>query len=148
MAEDNNNLLFSEDVLSEVEASSIRSKVKNGPVTVLGHTFDNDEERRAYFRKELRKKLPELKRIEGYPLGDDEDIITLSDPPYFTACPNPWLNDFVVEWEKEKKQLAAEGKRKEEFGCTGKMSDSISLFRFVFCLWWTSMGRQNSFYWN
>ena len=114
MAEDNNNLLFSEDVLSEVEASSIRSKVKNGPVTVLGHTFDNDEERRAYFRKELRKKLPELKRIEGYPLGDDEDIITLSDPPYFTACPNPWLNDFVVEWEKEKKQLAAEGKRKEE----------------------------------
>lgn len=114
MAEENNNLLFSDDVLSEVEASSLGGKVKSGPVTVLGKTFASDEERRAYFREELRKKLPELKRIEGYPLGDDEDIINLSDPPYFTACPNPWLNNFVIEWEKEKKQLVAEGKRKEE----------------------------------
>ncbi|PMY00714.1 hypothetical protein, partial [Pseudomonas sp. MPR-R5A] len=55
-----------------------------------------------YFREELRKKLPELKTIEGYPIGEDEDIIALSDPPYYTACPNPWINDFIEEWEKEK----------------------------------------------
>ncbi|NLJ19103.1 DNA methyltransferase, partial [Globicatella sulfidifaciens] len=62
----------------------------------------NDEERREYFREELRKKLPELKKIEGFPIGEDEDIIALSDPPYYTACPNPWINDFIEEWEKEK----------------------------------------------
>ncbi|GMB08093.1 DNA methyltransferase [Thermolongibacillus altinsuensis] len=76
----------------------------NGPVVCLGMTFKNDEERREYFRNELRKKLPELKKIEGFPIGDDEDIIALSDPPYYTACPNPWINDFIEEWEREKKE--------------------------------------------
>lgn len=114
MAEDINNSLFSNEVLDAVEASSIRSKKKSGPVTVLGKTFANDEERRAYFREELRKKLPGLKKIEGFPVGEDDDIIALSDPPYYTACPNPWLNNFVAEWEEEKKQMVAEGKRAEE----------------------------------
>jgi DNA modification methylase len=76
----------------------------NSPVVCLGMTFKNDEERREYFRNELRKKLPELKKIEGFPIGDDEDIIALSDPPYYTACPNPWINDFIEEWEREKKE--------------------------------------------
>lgn len=82
------------------------------PVTCLGMTFDSEDARREYFRKELRKKLPELKQIEGFPIGDDDDIINLSDPPYYTACPNPWLNDFIEEWEKEKNVLEKEGKRK------------------------------------
>lgn len=60
-------------------------------ITVLGKTFSSEEERRKYFREELRKKLPELKKMEGFPLGEDEDILNLSDPPYYTACPNPWL---------------------------------------------------------
>ncbi|MED1674297.1 DNA methyltransferase [Pallidibacillus thermolactis] len=77
-------------------------KTDNGPVVCLGMTFKNDDERREYFRDELRKKLPELKQIEGFPIGEDEDIIALSDPPYYTACPNPWINDFIEEWEKEK----------------------------------------------
>ena len=76
-----------------------------GSITCLGLTFKNDDERREYFRNELRKKLPELKKIEGFPIGDDEDIIALSDPPYYTACPNPWLNDFIEEWEKEKEKI-------------------------------------------
>ncbi len=75
------------------------------PVICLGLTFANDEERRAYFRNELRTKLPELKQIEGFPIGEDEDIIALSDPPYYTACPNPWLNDFIEAWEKEKETI-------------------------------------------
>jgi DNA modification methylase len=83
----------------------------NQPVTVLGKTFTNDDERREWFRNELRKQLPELKEMEGYPIGEDEDIIKLSDPPYYTACPNPWLNDFIEEWEKEKKELEKQGKR-------------------------------------
>ena len=75
---------------------------KEKPVTVLGKTFANDEERRAYFTEDLRKKLPELKKIEGFPIGEDEDILNLSDPPYYTACPNPWINDFIQEWENAK----------------------------------------------
>jgi len=84
-------------------------------ITVLGRTFNSEEERREYFRNELRKKLPELKKMEGFPIGEDDDIIALSDPPYYTACPNPWLNDFITEWEKEKKKLEKQGKRKPDF---------------------------------
>ena len=103
MAEDINNSLFSQDVLDSMESPNLFNQKREGPVTVLGRTFDNDEERRAYFREELRKKLPELRKIEGFPIGEDDDIIALSDPPYYTACPNPWLNDFIAEWEEEKK---------------------------------------------
>ena len=73
----------------------------SGPVTCLGMTFENDEARRAHFTEELRKKLqdPEFRKIEGFPIGSDEDILNLSDPPYYTACPNPWITDFIAEWE-------------------------------------------------
>lgn len=87
------------------------SQQESGPITVLGMTFSSDEERRAYFREQLRAKIPELRNIEGFPIGSDDDIVNLSDPPYYTACPNPWLNDFIAEWEQEKIQLEAEGKR-------------------------------------
>jgi len=73
-----------------------------GPVTCLGMTFANDQERRTYFTEELRKKLQGLKKIEGFPLGEDEDILALSDPPYYTACPNPFIPAFFEQWEKEK----------------------------------------------
>ena len=76
----------------------------SGPVTCLGMTFENDEARRAHFTEELRKKLqdPEFRKIAGFPLGKDEDILNLSDPPYYTACPNPWIADFIAEWEAQK----------------------------------------------
>lgn len=90
-------------------------EINDGPVTCLGITFNSDNERREYFRNELRKKLPELKLIEGFPIGEDEDIIALSDPPYYTACPNPWVNDFINEWEAEKVKLQKEGKRSADF---------------------------------
>jgi DNA modification methylase/DNA-directed RNA polymerase subunit RPC12/RpoP len=75
---------------------------KQDKIICLGKEFSNEDERREYFRNELRTKLPELKKDEGFPFGEDEDVINLSDPPYYTACPNPWLNDFIAEWEKEK----------------------------------------------
>lgn len=96
------------------------------PVTVLGLTFANDDERREYFRAELRRKLPELRNIEGFPIGEDDDIIALSDPPYYTACPNPWLNDFIAEWEAEKKDLEAKGLRKTDFEVTEPYSADVS----------------------
>lgn len=78
---------------------------KEGPVTCLGMTFESDEDRRAYFTEELRKKLPELRQIEGFPIGEDEDILALSDPPYYTACPNPFIKDFIQQWQEEKKKI-------------------------------------------
>ncbi|NQV34259.1 MAG: DNA methylase [Phycisphaeraceae bacterium] len=77
---------------------------KSGPVTCLGMSFKNDDARRSYFTEELRKKLqdPEFRKIEGFPFGCDEDILNLSDPPYYTACPNPWIADFIAEWEAQK----------------------------------------------
>ena len=84
--------------------SEEHSQVRDGPVTCLGITFENDEARRAHFTGELAKKLqePEFRKIEGFPIGKDEDILNLSDPPYYTACPNPWIADFIAEWEAQK----------------------------------------------
>jgi len=47
--------------------------------------------------KLLAQKLkdPEFCKSEGFPIGEDEDILALSDPPRYTACPNPWLADFI-----------------------------------------------------
>ncbi|MDH1847210.1 site-specific DNA-methyltransferase [Aeromonas caviae] len=75
-----------------------------GPVICLGKTFANDQARRDYFLGLLAEKLqdPEFRKIEGFPIGNDEDILNLSDPPYYTACPNPWIGDFVSEWEAQK----------------------------------------------
>jgi DNA modification methylase/predicted RNA-binding Zn-ribbon protein involved in translation (DUF1610 family) len=102
------------------------TKLAEEKVTCLGMEFPSEEARRTYFREELRKKLPELKKIEGFPIGEDDDIINLSDPPYYTACPNPWLNDFIEEWEKEKVQLQAEGKRKANFEVKEPYASDVS----------------------
>ena len=99
---------------------------KENKTTVLGLTFNSEEERRTYFREELRKKLPELKLMEGFPIGEDEDILNLSDPPYYTACPNPWLNDFIAEWETEKKELEKHGLRKTVFEVTEPYAADVS----------------------
>lgn len=71
-------------------------------VECLGMTFENDEKRREYFLEKLRDKLndPEFRKIEGFPIGEDEDILALSDPPYYTACPNPFIEDFIEHFGK------------------------------------------------
>ena len=74
----------------------------SGPVTCLGLSFPSDEERRNYFLNILKEKLkdPEFRNIEGFPIGTDEDILALSDPPYYTACPNPFIDDFIKHYGK------------------------------------------------
>jgi hypothetical protein len=74
------------------------------PVECLGMTFPNDDLRRQYFSERLREKLgdPEFREIEGFPIGTVEDIIAMSDPPFHTACPNPFLADFLLYWMKNK----------------------------------------------
>jgi DNA modification methylase len=96
---------------------------KTDKVICLGKEFNSEEERREYFRDELRIKLPELKNIEGFPIGEDEDIINLSDPPYYTACPNPWINEFIAHWEKEKETIA---ERKSDFQVDEPYASDVS----------------------
>ena len=69
----------------------------SAPVECLGETFPSDRARREHFTKLLAEKLKDanFRKIEGFPLGSDEDILALSDPPYYTACPNPFLTDFI-----------------------------------------------------
>ncbi len=81
-----------------------QTEQQNSPVECLGKTFENDAARREYYLEILAEKLkdPEFRSIEGFPIGEDEDILNLSDPPYYTACPNPWIADFIAEWEAQK----------------------------------------------
>ncbi|NJO16736.1 MAG: site-specific DNA-methyltransferase [Thioploca sp.] len=69
------------------------------PVKCLGLIFENDQLRRAYFVEKLRDQLtnPEFRNQVGFPQATSEAILALSDPPYYTACPNPWLADFLNE---------------------------------------------------
>lgn len=117
--------LFDADEMGGITKGDLWEK-KDEPVVCLGMTFESEEARREYFRNELRQKMPELRKIEGFPIGTDDDIINLSDPPYYTACPNPWLNDFIAQWEEEKKQLVAEGKRDENKVVTEPYASDVS----------------------
>lgn len=50
--------------------------------------------------KLTKEHLDRVRHIEGFPIGKDEDIIELSRPPYYTACPNPFIEDFIKEHGK------------------------------------------------
>ena len=62
-------------------------------------------------REEYRRRLaeylkdPEFRKIEGFPNGTDEDILALSDPPYYTACPNPFLPEIIEQWQAERQEI-------------------------------------------
>ena len=68
-----------------------------------------DAERAAYVER-LAEKLRdrEFRKIEGFPIGDDEAILALSDPPYYTACPNPFLPEILEQWQEERRTIRAE----------------------------------------
>ncbi|WP_304526525.1 DNA methyltransferase [Halomonas sp. I5-271120] len=70
---------------------------ETGPVECLGQTFSSDAARREHFLKLLAEKLkdPEFRKQEGFPQGTDEAILEISDPPYYTACTNPFLEDYI-----------------------------------------------------
>lgn len=48
-------------------------------------------------RKLTKEDIDKVRDIEGFPIGTDEDIIALSNAPYYTACPNPFIEDFIKE---------------------------------------------------
>ena len=90
------NALFDKSYEQEIEEGHVEE------VECFGMTFPDDNKRREYFLNLLREKLkdPEFRKIEGFPIGSDEDILALSDPPYYTACPNPFIADFIKRYGK------------------------------------------------
>jgi len=50
--------------------------------------------------KLTKEDIDKVRHIEGFPIANDEDIIALSNPPYYTACPNPFIEDFIKEHGK------------------------------------------------
>lgn len=54
----------------------------------------------------------------GFPHGEIDDIINLSDPPYYTACPNPFLGDFVKQYGRPYDPM--EGYKREPFAADVK----------------------------
>lgn len=47
--------------------------------------------------KLTKEDIDRVRNIEGFPIGTDSDIITLSSAPYYTACPNPFIEEFIKE---------------------------------------------------
>lgn len=45
--------------------------------------------------KLTKADIDKVRHIEGFPIAKDEDIIALSRPPYYTACPNPFIEDYI-----------------------------------------------------
>jgi hypothetical protein len=80
-----------------VDKSAEQQALEKDKVECLGMMFDSENARRAFFTDRLRERLadPEFRETPGFPKGTDEDVIRMSDPPWYTACPNPFLADFV-----------------------------------------------------
>jgi len=70
-------------------------------------TTPEEQATRDEYRRRLAEYLkdPEFRAIEGFPIGTDEDILALSDPPYYTACPNPFLPEILSQWQQEREEI-------------------------------------------
>ena len=71
-------------------------------VECLGQTYESDQARREHYLGLLAKKLKdtEFGKTPGLPKWTDEVILWVSDPPHWTAGPNPFLNQFVRFFEE------------------------------------------------
>ncbi len=50
--------------------------------------------------KLTKQDIDRVRDMEGFPIGADEDIIKLSNPPFYTACPNPFIEEFIIKYGK------------------------------------------------
>ena len=69
-----------------------------------------EQKEKEGYRQRLRAYLrdPDFRQIQGFPIGEDEDILALSDPPFYTTCPNPFLGEIIAEWQQERAVLRKE----------------------------------------
>lgn len=67
----------------------------------LGIPFENEVARRQHFLAQLQALLndADFRGQTGFPSATEEAILALSDPPYYTACPNPWMSEIIKQWQ-------------------------------------------------
>lgn len=46
-------------------------------------------------RKLTKEDIEKVRHIEGFPIAKDEDITDISSAPFFTECPNPYIDEFI-----------------------------------------------------
>jgi DNA modification methylase len=69
--------------------------------------IDPEEHRRAI--DDLRLRLASMKNMPGYPVGSDEAVLGMSIPPYYTACPNPYLTEWIEGLDREEREYEDPG---------------------------------------
>jgi len=79
------------------QVSAIREKYQASPFAELERPLSPDE-------------LEQVRLIDGFPQGADAAIQAMSIPPYYTACPNPFITRIVATWQTQKKDALPEGK--------------------------------------
>jgi len=88
-----------EDKLGDVPFLSADDAVKK--IKSLEKWPVGDDEQIREIAEKMRRNdhekdlLQRWKDEVGFPHGAIEDIMKLSDPPYYTACPNPFIGDYV-----------------------------------------------------
>lgn len=53
-------------------------------------------------------------------------ILSISLTPLLYSLSNPWLNDFIAEWEQEKTELEKQGKRSVDFKVNEPYASDVS----------------------
>jgi hypothetical protein len=98
-------------------------------VEVFGLRFKDENERREHFKGLLAEKLkePGFRDQAGFPQGSDEDILRLSDPPWYTACTNPFLGEFV-KWAG-RSYRPDDGYSREPFAVDTEVGKTDSLYK-------------------
>ncbi len=61
--------------------------------------------------------IDKVRAFDGFPNASDEDIIGLSRAPYYTACPNPFIKDFLDEYGTTYDEVS------DEYACEPYASD-------------------------
>lgn len=91
----------------------LKQETTSTAVECLGQSFPSEKCRHEHFTKLLADKLkdPNFRKQEGFPIGSDEFILGISDAPYYTACPNPWLSEFISDWASQKSSNIAKVQR-------------------------------------
>ena len=45
--------------------------------------------------KLTKSDIDKVRGVDGFPIADDDKIISLSQAPYYTACPNSFINEYI-----------------------------------------------------
>lgn len=63
-------------------------------------------------------ELDQARKVEGFPAGEESTIQSMCVPPFYTACPNPFLPAILAEWERQRvghKEVHELPERREPF---------------------------------